>query len=76
MSLKAKEEINKIVKAALKTYWRPGGITKEQYMDINKLVSRILYDKAAEEDNMSETADLEDVARKEVEKAVNGLTMS
>jgi len=76
MTYEAKEEINKIVKAALKKHWRPGGITKNQYMEVNKLVSRILYDMVGEEDNEAEDLDLEEVARKEVEKAVQGLSVA
>lgn len=72
MSLEAKEEINKIVKSALKRYWRPGGISKEQYVEVNKLVSRILYDKI--QDPLDETCKgtWEKIAQTEVAKAVKG----
>lgn len=43
MSAEAKEGINKIVKNALAPHWRSAEITKEQYAEINRFVSRKLY---------------------------------
>jgi hypothetical protein len=40
MSIEAKEGINKIVKSALAPHWKSAEITKEQYADINRDVSR------------------------------------
>lgn len=73
MSLEAKEDINKIVKAALKAYWRPGGITKDQYMEVNKLVSRILYDKITDPLDETSKSMWEKIAQTEVAKAVKEL---
>ncbi|PMD40216.1 hypothetical protein L207DRAFT_428107 [Hyaloscypha variabilis F] len=44
MSIEAKEGINKIVKTALAPHWKSAEITKEQYADINRDVSRKLYE--------------------------------
>lgn len=73
MSREAKEDINKIVKSALKTYWKPGGITKDQYMEVNKLVSRTLYDKITDPLDDTTKSTWEKIAQAEVAKAVKGL---
>ncbi|KAF8848713.1 hypothetical protein BDZ45DRAFT_698171 [Acephala macrosclerotiorum] len=44
LPIEAKEGINKIVKSALAPHWKSMEITKEQYAEINKAVSRKLYE--------------------------------
>ena len=44
MSLEAKEGVNQIVKSALTPHWRSGKLTKDQYSEINRSVSRKMYD--------------------------------
>jgi len=79
MSIEAKAGIRGIVKKALDPHYKkPAGITKEQYAEINKLVSRMLYDKipnpeSIEEDESARTI-WEGIAHKEVQEAVKGLS--
>lgn len=44
MPIEAKESINKMVKAALGPHWRAGQLNKDQYFDINRGVSRQMYE--------------------------------
>ncbi|CZR66901.1 uncharacterized protein PAC_16802 [Phialocephala subalpina] len=44
LPIEVKEGINKIVKSALAPHWKSMEITKEQYAEINKAVSRKLYE--------------------------------
>lgn len=77
MSIEAKEGINKIVRTALDPHYKkPSGITKEQYANINRAVSRLLYDRIADPETLeNETAKSawERIATREVAKAVEGL---
>jgi hypothetical protein len=78
ISIEAKEGIQKIVKKALDPHYKKpsGGITKEQYADVNRLVSRMLYDKIVDPAalNDDEKSAWEKVASAEVAKAVEGLS--
>ncbi|OBT52896.1 hypothetical protein VE04_06427 [Pseudogymnoascus sp. 24MN13] len=77
ISIEAKEGIQKIVKKALDPHYKkPSGITKEQYADVNRLVSRMLYDKIVDPTalNDDEKSAWEKVASAEVAKAVEGLS--
>ena len=76
MSIEAKEGINKIVKSALAPHWKAAEISKEQYADINRDISRKLYEIVADrsiEDEKNRCA-LEKIATAEVALAVKGLT--
>jgi hypothetical protein len=78
MSIEAKEGINKIVKGALAPHWKSAEITKEQYAEINRDVSRKLYDWIADS-NSSATEEndkcaWEKIATAEVATAVKSLT--
>jgi hypothetical protein len=76
MSIEAKEGINRIVRLALEPHYKkPAGITKEQYADINRVVSRKLYDKIVDPEKLDEEAKSrwEKIAVVEVKKAVDGL---
>lgn len=75
MSIEAKEGISKIVKTALAPHWKSADITKEQYANINREVSRKLYeivDPNASDDGVKSA--WEKIATAEVTKAVEGLT--
>lgn len=76
MSIEAKEGINKIVKNALAPHWRSAEITKEQYSDINRDVSRKLYEIVADRNIDDERQKLtwEKIATAEVATAVKSLT--
>jgi hypothetical protein len=75
MSIEAKEAINNIVKSALAPHWRTAGITKEQYSDINRDVSRKLYEKVADRiiNDEREKSHWEKVATTEVAMAIKSL---
>jgi hypothetical protein len=49
MPIEAKEAINKMVKAALGPHWRSGQLNKDQYFDVNRGVSRQMYEIIGEE---------------------------
>ncbi|TAQ85742.1 hypothetical protein B7494_g5936 [Chlorociboria aeruginascens] len=55
MSIEAKEDINKLVKRALSPHWKSSKITKEQYAEINRSVSRKLYEIVADRDVSDQT---------------------
>jgi hypothetical protein len=76
MPIEAKEGINKIVKSALAPHWKSAEITKEQYADINRDVSRKLYEIVADRDlsDEREKSAWEKIATKEVATAVRSLT--
>ena len=76
MSIEAKESISKIVKSALAPHWKSAEITKEQYADINRDVSRKLYDVVAEKYSNQEADGRawQKMAEHEVATAVKGLT--
>jgi hypothetical protein len=76
MSAEAKDGINKIVKYALQPHWKAAEITKEQYADINREISRKLYEIVADRNIADENnkCTLEKMATTEVALAVKSLT--
>jgi hypothetical protein len=74
MSIEAKEGISQIVKSALAPHWKSAEITKEQYADINRDVSRKLYDIIADCNRPQEQDKWEKIATHEVATAVKSLT--
>ena len=76
MSIEAKEGINKMVKSALAPHWKSAEITKEQYADINRDVSRKLYEIIADRNfaDEKEKCTWERIATTEVALAVKALT--
>ncbi|KAH6712582.1 hypothetical protein BKA61DRAFT_554066 [Leptodontidium sp. MPI-SDFR-AT-0119] len=75
MSIEAKEGINKIVKSALAPHWKAAELTKEQYADINRDISRKLYEIVAEQRINDDTGnELGKIATTEVAIAVKSLT--
>lgn len=75
MSLSAKLNAQKLVSAALQPYYRGHAISKDQYTDINRSISRMLYDKAGDLGSVSGDAreTWERFANEEVAKAVKFL---
>ncbi|TVY56684.1 PHD and RING finger domain-containing protein [Lachnellula suecica] len=73
MSAEAKEGISKIVKSVLAPHWKSQRITKEQYADINREVSRKLYEIVADRDVAHEKDRWEKIATLEVATAVESL---
>lgn len=49
MPIEAKESISKIVKGTLGPHWRSGQLTNDQYMEINRNVSRKMYEVVGDE---------------------------
>ena len=75
MSLSAKESVQKLVKEALKSPYRNKRVSKDQYTEINRSVSRMLYDIVGEEGNVDEEMSerWREMANEEVAKALNSL---
>lgn len=79
LSYSAKEELQRMVKLALGTRYRDKEITKDQYTDINKNVSRKLYELVQDASALSGKEQRErwqSVADEEVRKAVSAITPS
>ena len=75
MSLEVKTELSMIVKGALQTPWKKKLITKDQFTEINRSVSRILYERIGQVQHMDTNAreSGQRVAREEVEKSLRAL---
>ncbi|KAL2851602.1 ribosomal L37ae protein family-domain-containing protein [Aspergillus pseudoustus] len=78
LSLAVKSDIQKFVGTALKPYYRSKVISKDEYTDINRNISRKLYDRALGLESLepSTKARLESTAREEVQKAIDALKQS
>ncbi|KAL1961147.1 hypothetical protein VTO42DRAFT_3092 [Malbranchea cinnamomea] len=72
LSLSTKSELQKMVRAALKPHYRQKLVSKDEYTDINRRISRKLYELvgSADELNPESRAKWEKVANEEVNKAV------
>jgi hypothetical protein len=73
MSYSTKTEIQRMVKAVLGPRYRGGEINKDQYTDINRDVSRMLYEKVGDAEGLANQDGRErwqEVASAEVERAV------
>ncbi|GAB7348835.1 hypothetical protein MBLNU459_g7544t1 [Dothideomycetes sp. NU459] len=76
MSYSTKTEIQRMVKAALGSRYREKEITKDQYTDINRDVSRLLYDKVGDAEGLADQAEREkwqQVALDEVQLAIDAI---
>lgn len=75
LSLTVKSEIQRLVGRALKPHYRAKGVSKDEYTDINRSISRKLYDRVGSVEQLeTETkADLERVADDEVKSAIDAL---
>lgn len=75
MSLSAKSNVQKMVSTALEPHYKSNAVSKDQYTDINRSVSRMLYDKVERPENIiGEGREIwERLAIEEVVKAVNSL---
>lgn len=77
LSYPAKEEIQRMVKLALGPRYRDKEITKDQYTDINKDISRKMYTLVADAEALADQAErgrLQGVANDEVRQAVAALS--
>lgn len=75
LALSTKSDIEKMVRAALKPHYRPGGISKEDFAKINQLISRKMYTMVTETGRIKEweKTKWQKVAEDEVQKEVNEL---
>ena len=78
MSLSHKQDVQKLVSAALKPHYNDQVIDKDQYTNINRDVSRMLYDKIGDFETLGVDgkAKWEKVAGEEVDRAINALKAS
>lgn len=73
MSYSTKTEIQRMVKAVLGPRYREGEIDKDQYTDINRDVSRMLYERIGDAEGLADQKGREkwqEVASAEVERAI------
>lgn len=78
LSYPAKQEVQRMVKLALGARYRDKEISKEQYTDINRDVSRKLYElvnSATALADQEERERLQSVANDEVQKAITALAV-
>jgi len=75
MPFATKADLQRMVTAALKPHYQSNVVSKDQYTDINRNVSRMLYDKVGETGNVDgeERESWERLASDEVAKAVRSL---
>ena len=75
MSFSAKENLQRLVKGALKEPYKNGQVTKDQYTEINRNVSHLLYDRVGEggDINGHNEEALQSMAKDEVTKALQAL---
>lgn len=75
ISLSAKSDVQKMVSAALKSYYKKHAISKDQYTDINRTISRMIYEKVGDTGSVNGEAKekWERLASNEVAKAVGSL---
>ena len=75
MSFSAKTDLQKIVSGALKPHYQAKAVSKDQYTDINRNISRLLYNSVGNIDALDGASreKLERFASEEVSKAVDAL---
>ena len=75
MSLSAKADVQKLVATALKPHYNDQTISKDEYTNINRDISRMLYDQIGDFEalDVEGKAKWEKVAGDEVSKAVSAL---
>lgn len=76
-SMTVKSDIQRLVGKALKPYYRRDYVSKDEYTDINRSISRKLYERAGDSETLDEDAktDLATVAKEEVQRAIATLRM-
>ncbi|KAL3473984.1 hypothetical protein BJX99DRAFT_187658 [Aspergillus californicus] len=78
LSIAVKSDIQKLVGTALKPYYRMKVVTKEEFTEINRSISRSLYECALglESLELAAKAELETTAKEEVQMAIDALERS
>lgn len=74
-SLDVKSNIQRLVGRALKPYYHRDYITKDEFKDINRRISRMLYERVGDAETLEEEsqAALSTTAKEEVQKAIAAL---
>ncbi|KAJ5952814.1 Zinc finger PHD-finger [Penicillium vulpinum] len=74
-SLALKADIQKMVGAGLKPHYKKKTISKEQYTNINRSISRMLYERVGDKETLEpdERTNLETEARHEVQNTIDAL---
>lgn len=74
-SMGVKSDIQRLVGKALKPYYRRDYVSKDEYTDINRSISRMLYERTGDSETLEDDAkaDLATVAKEEVQKAISSL---
>lgn len=72
LPLEVKEDINRVVRAALKPHWKSSQLSREQYETVNRTVSHKIYEEVADPSAVNDEArrNWEKVATTEVARAV------
>jgi histone H3/H4 len=73
LDIKTKTEIQALVVSALQPHYQTQKINKDEYTDINRDVSRRLYEQIGTEDGLTERERWQKVAIEEVQRAVKAL---
>ncbi|KAL2829157.1 hypothetical protein BDW59DRAFT_37188 [Aspergillus cavernicola] len=78
LSLTVKSDIQKLVGATLKPFYRSKVVSKEEFTDINRSISRRLYERVLGLESLEPATKgrLETTAKEEVQKAINALQQS
>ncbi|CAI7661832.1 unnamed protein product [Penicillium manginii] len=74
-SLVVKSDIQKMVGTSLKPHYRAKTISKDQYTEINRTISRMLYERAGTAESLDgdSRADIAAAAKHEVQKTIDSL---
>lgn len=74
-SLAVKSDIQKMVGTALKPHYRAKTISKDQFTEINRTISRKLYELVGTAESLASErrADIEAVAKREVQNTIGAL---
>ncbi|KAK9312422.1 hypothetical protein V1524DRAFT_439231 [Lipomyces starkeyi] len=75
LSLEEKTQIQEIVRDVLRPLYRSGEVSKEQYTDINKRVSHVLYDLAIREIHSNESCSVVDMKDRWVDIATTNVRL-
>jgi hypothetical protein len=71
MPFSTKSDVQKMVSAALKPYYKSNAVSKDQYTEINRKISRMIYEQIGETGSVNDDSEIwERVASDEVGKAV------
>lgn len=75
LSLAVKSEVQRLVGTVLKPYYRSKVVSKDEYTDINRIICRKLYQRLGDAESLGADAqaDLEHIASKEVQGAIEAL---